>query len=74
MNRFLHLRMEILNAHAQAVEAEPAQRFQMRALVTRGSISMPISASGANVNRSARRPNRSSICAGVRYVGVPPPQ
>ena len=30
VNRFLHFGMEILNAHAQAVEAEPPQRFQMR--------------------------------------------
>ena len=32
MNRFLHLGLEILNAHAQAVEAQAAQRFQMRAI------------------------------------------
>ena len=32
MNRFLHLGLKILDAHAQAVEAEAAQRFQMRAI------------------------------------------
>ena len=30
MNRFLHLGMEILNAHAQPVEAEPPQSFEVR--------------------------------------------
>src|SRR5271156_2504610 len=32
MNRFLHLGLEILDAHAQAVEAEAAQGFQMGAI------------------------------------------
>ena len=32
MNRFLHLGLKILNAHAQAVEAEATQGFQMRAI------------------------------------------
>ena len=32
VNRFLHLGLEILNAHAQAVEAEAAQGFQVRAI------------------------------------------
>ena len=31
IHRLLHLGIEILNAHAQAVEAQPAQRFQMLA-------------------------------------------
>ena len=31
MNRLLHFRLKILNAHAQPVESEPAQRFEMRA-------------------------------------------
>ena len=30
VNCFLHFGMKILNAHAQAVEAEPPQRFKMR--------------------------------------------
>ena len=44
------------------------------AVVTRGSISMPISASGENGN--ARRRSRTNLrfAPGVRYVGVPPPQ
>ncbi len=32
MNRLLHLRLKILNAHAEAVEAEPPQSFQVRAI------------------------------------------
>ena len=31
VNRLLHLRLEILNAHAEPVESETPQRFQMRA-------------------------------------------
>ena len=31
MNRLLHLRLEILNAHAEPVESQPAQSFQVRA-------------------------------------------
>ena len=64
---FLHFGIEILNAEAQAIEAEAAQAFpDAAALVTRGSTSMPISASGAKEKRSAAKPKRSSICAGVR--------
>src|SRR5712664_1570303 len=29
MNRFLHIGMEILNSHAQAIEAEPPQGLQV---------------------------------------------
>src|SRR5277367_6523834 len=32
MNRFLHLGLKILDAHAEAVEAEAAQGFQMSAI------------------------------------------
>ena len=31
MDRLLHLRVEILDAHAEAVEAQAPQRFEMRA-------------------------------------------
>src|ERR1700732_130032 len=31
MDGFLHVRMEVLDTHAEAVEAKPAQRFQVRA-------------------------------------------
>ena len=30
-DRLLHLRLKILNTHAQAIESEPPQRFQVRA-------------------------------------------
>ena len=73
MNGLLDFGFKILNAHAEAIEAQPTEDSRCAGAVTRGSTSMPISASGAKVKLS-RETKRSSICAGVRYVGVPPPQ
>ena len=63
----LHFGMEILNAHAEAIEAQAREGFRdAPRVVTRGSISMPISASGEKRKCARVNPNRSAICSGVR--------
>ena len=60
------------------IETRLKPRFRRTArcsgVVTRGSTSTETSASVAGRNVSRRCCARRSACAGVRYVGVPPPQ
>ena len=69
------LRVEVLHAHRDAVEAAGAERLDVRlACVTRGSTSIEISAPGADREGIVENAEQALDLSGSRWVGVPPPQ